>query len=163
MPSVRFTRYSLLSFLLTSLTLKLLSRVSFMRWAMRSRAQSQDFSSNLSEPGARYITFCKRRSLTATWNNELPLEQRDPWLMGCWGSPSILITLPFLVWTRSPHPTAQNGQMVVEALSPLILVSGASALASPGLPERATPAVASAPPCRNCLLDIPMLNFSFRL
>ena len=104
------------------------------------------------------MTFCRRRSLTATWKSELPLEQSAPWLMGCLGSPSILTTLPFLVWTSRPHPTAQNGQIVVLALIPLMRVSGASALASPGVPLRATPAAASAPPCKNCLRDIPILK-----
>jgi len=75
----------------------------------------------------------------------------------------MLMTLPFWVWTSSPQPTAQNGQMVVEALSPLILVTGESTLASPGLPEMATPAAASAPPCKNCLRDIPMLKYLLSL
>jgi hypothetical protein len=52
--------------------------------------------------------------------------------------------------------------MVVEHFVPVVRISGESTPASPGFPERATPAAASAPLCRNCLRDIPIENFSFR-
>lgn len=53
--------------------------------------------------------FQGRQVLVTTSKTACPLLHKDPWLMGCSGSPSTLISLPPLVWAMSPQPTPQKG------------------------------------------------------
>src|SRR5215831_16006317 len=56
-----------------------------------------------------------------------PLLHKVPSLMGCLGSPSMLITLPLRVETTWPQPTPQKGQTVVVSVAPRVLSSGIAA------------------------------------
>ena len=89
------------------------ARVALTRWARVVMAQSRLFSSQWSEPGARYFTFFRRRGLVTTSKTAWPLLHRVPWLMGWSGSPSTLMSFYPLVLAMRPQPTPQKGQMEV--------------------------------------------------
>ncbi len=85
---------------------------------MRSSAKSQSFSSHTTLPGARYITFVNRRSLTMFCFSVMPFGQSVPWLMGWSGSPSTCTTVGVTlrdrsprVWMITPQLTEQYGQV----------------------------------------------------
>src|SRR4029450_9558069 len=108
----------------SSVVLKVLSRVSFTRAAMRARAQSHDFSSQAVPRGARYSTLLSRRGLLTPWMADAPLLHSVPSLMGWPGSPSMLTTVPAFVETTWPQPTPQKGQIVVVGVEPRVLSGG---------------------------------------
>src|SRR5215510_1315557 len=56
-----------------------------------------------------------------------PLLHKVPSLMGCLGSPSMLITLPLRVETTWPQPTPQKGQTVVVSVALRVLSDGIAA------------------------------------
>src|SRR5262245_12828163 len=127
---------------------KLLSRVSFTRAAIRSRAQSHVFSSHPLPRGARSSPFFKRRRLLTTWIAAAPLLHSVPSLIGWPASPSMLITLPWRVETTWPQPTPQKGQTVVVSVAPRVL-SGGVAGSPPDGDKTPTATVPVVSPLRN--------------
>src|SRR3989339_1846394 len=148
------------------LVTKAASRVALTRWARVVMAQSRLFSSQWSEPGARYFTFFRRLGLVTPSKTAWPLLHRDPWLMGWSGSPSTLMSLPPLVWAMRPQPTPQKGQMEVVTWVSLVL-AGCTAPAHPErvktTPERPTAVMPLPKPLINVLRVIPIFHLMLGL
>src|SRR5436309_2149094 len=100
---------------LWSFATNLASRVCLIRWAMRSIAHSQDFSSQRSDPGARYRSVVMRRSLTISSLRVAPFEHSVPRFTGLSGSPSTCTTVdPVTLRALSPRvcPSWSEGHRV---------------------------------------------------
>ena len=82
---------------------KFLSRSSFIRRAMRSRAWSQETGSNLSEPGLRTFGRVRRVSDFTVCSSAAPFGQSVPRLVGWSTSPSIWMISAFSPLERSPR------------------------------------------------------------
>ncbi len=73
----------------SSVSTKLLSRESFVHRVNMPMASSQEIRCHSVPPGARYIGYCGRRSLTASCTVDAPFGHSVPPLTGLSGSPSM--------------------------------------------------------------------------
>src|SRR3989339_961783 len=102
-----------------------LSLVSLTRWAIRSRVQSQDFSSHLSLKGARYKGFVTRWGFRVRESTEAPFAHKAPSEAGYSGSPSVLINWLSRTWAMIWQPIEQKGQTLRTSFVPSVLSDAA--------------------------------------
>src|SRR4029453_13831839 len=94
-----------------------------------------------------------------------PLLHKVPSLIGCPGSPSMLIPFPLSVGTPWPQPTPQKGQTVVVLVAPRVL-SGGIAGPQPACVKAPIATVPVVSPLRNwrrvgrgtAFLSVPLLS-----